>query len=173
MKRDNDKLNILLITADDMNWNTPACFGGKAPDITPNIDKLASEGMRFNNAHVTIAVCQPSRQVLMTGMYPHRFGATWFEPVDEKVVTLQEILYREGYINGCIGKAFHLQPVHKYHWSVALDLTELKGGRNPKDYYKRCLDFFNMAKDNDKPFFLWLILTILMIRFTEVRRSYL
>jgi len=37
--------NILLITADDMNWDAPGCFGGRTPDITPNIDRLASEGL--------------------------------------------------------------------------------------------------------------------------------
>ena len=59
--------NILLITADDLNCDAPGCFGGQTPDITPNIDRLASEGVRFTHAHVTIAVCQPSRSVLMTG----------------------------------------------------------------------------------------------------------
>ena len=52
--------NILLITADDMNWDAPGCFGGRTPEITPNIDRLASEGVRFEYAHITIAVCQPS-----------------------------------------------------------------------------------------------------------------
>lgn len=42
--------NILMIVADDMNWDTPGCFGGAAPDVTPHLDKLASEGMRFKNA---------------------------------------------------------------------------------------------------------------------------
>ena len=45
--------NILLITADDMNCDSPGCFGGQTPDITPNIDRLASEGMRFAHAHIT------------------------------------------------------------------------------------------------------------------------
>ncbi len=44
--------NVLLIVADDMNWDTPDCFGGAAKDITPNIDKLASEGMSFWHAYV-------------------------------------------------------------------------------------------------------------------------
>ncbi|MHC4073339.1 MAG: sulfatase-like hydrolase/transferase, partial [Planctomycetota bacterium] len=74
--------NILLITVDDMNWDSPGCFGGRTPNITPNIDDLASEGVRFEHAHVTIAVCQPCRSVLMTGRYPHRNGAEGFEPID-------------------------------------------------------------------------------------------
>ena len=54
--------NVLLILADDMNYNTIGCFGCPVDNISPNLDKLASEGIRFDNAHVSIAVCQPSRQ---------------------------------------------------------------------------------------------------------------
>ena len=64
--------NILLLLADDMNYNTINCFGCPVDDISPNLDKLASQGIRFDNAHVTIAVCQPSRQCLLTGLYPQR-----------------------------------------------------------------------------------------------------
>jgi len=73
-------LNILLITVDDMNYDTPGCFGG--PDgITPNIDKLADQGMRFEQAHITLAICQASRQSLMTGRFPHNAGFRWFGPL--------------------------------------------------------------------------------------------
>ena len=58
--------NILLITGDDMNFDTPGCFGGPE-DLTPNIDALAQQGMRFERAHITLAICQASRQSLMTG----------------------------------------------------------------------------------------------------------
>ena len=60
--------NVLLILADDMNYNTIGCFGCPVDNISPNLDKLASEGIRFDNAHVSIAVCQPSRQCIMTGL---------------------------------------------------------------------------------------------------------
>jgi N-sulfoglucosamine sulfohydrolase len=49
--------NVLMIVADDMNWDSPGCFGGTVEAITPNIDRLASEGMRFWYAHVNVAVC--------------------------------------------------------------------------------------------------------------------
>ncbi|HHH76424.1 MAG TPA: hypothetical protein ENL03_05310, partial [Phycisphaerae bacterium] len=71
-------MNVLFITADDLNWNSVGVYGSKTPDVTPNIDRLASEGIRFNHAHVTIAVCQPSRGALMTGRYPHRSGVEGF-----------------------------------------------------------------------------------------------
>ena len=61
------KLNVLLITADDMNYDSPGFTGCRVPDITPNLDRLATEGMWFQQAHVTVAVCQPSRECIMTG----------------------------------------------------------------------------------------------------------
>jgi len=61
------RMNFLLITADDLEWTSVGVYGSTVDNITPNIDKLASEGIRFTNGHVTIAVCQPSRQTLMSG----------------------------------------------------------------------------------------------------------
>ena len=146
--------NILLITADDMNWDAPGCFGGKVPDITPNIDRLASEGMRFHYAHITIAVCQPCRSVLMTGRYPHRNGAEGFEPIDTSVPTLQEKLHEAGYLNGILGKVIHLAPPDKFKWDMAKDAAELGRGRDPKLYYRFAKDFFKQAASKHRPFFL-------------------
>jgi N-sulfoglucosamine sulfohydrolase len=146
--------NILLITADDMNWDSPGCFGGQTPDITPNIDGLASEGMRFTCAHITIAVCQPCRSVLMTGRYPHRNGAEGFEPINTSVPTLQESLHKAGYLNGILGKVRHLAPIEKFKWNMTRDVGELGQGRNPKLYYRFARDFFQQAASNDQPFFL-------------------
>lgn len=99
--------NVLLILADDMNYNTIGCFGCPVDNISPNLDKLASEGIRFDNAHVSIAVCQPSRQCIMTGLYPHHNGALGFDPIREDVTTLTEVLRSHGYYNGIIGKTKH------------------------------------------------------------------
>lgn len=60
-------LNFILITADDLNYDSVGCYGCKIPQITPNIDRLAARGIKFTNAHVNIAVCQPCRQSIMTG----------------------------------------------------------------------------------------------------------
>ena len=146
--------NVLLITADDMNWDSPACFGGGTPDITPNIDRLASRGMRFMHAHVTIAVCQPCRSVLMTGRYPHRNGAEGFEPIDLDVPTLQEHLQKGGYLNGILGKVGHLAPPAKYPWDMAHDMGQLGMGRDPDIYYEFASQFLSRAANEDKPFFL-------------------
>jgi N-sulfoglucosamine sulfohydrolase len=146
--------NILLITADDMNWDSPGCFGGRTPDITPSIDRLASEGMRFEYAHITIAVCQPCRSVIMTGRYPHRNGAEGFEPINTSVPTLPEQLHEAGYLNGILGKVRHLAPAHKFDWDFAKDAADLGAGRDPKLYYRLARDFFRQAARQGQPFFL-------------------
>ena len=150
----NKRPNILLITADDMNWNAPGSFGGRTPDITPNIDRLASEGVRFEHAHITIAVCQPSRSVLMTGRYPHRNGAEGFQPINMNVPTLQEQLNKAGYIQGILGKVKHLAPPEKFKWDMIEDYQDLGCGRNPELYYKYAKDFFRQATGRQQPFFL-------------------
>ncbi|MBN1419578.1 MAG: sulfatase [Planctomycetes bacterium] len=146
--------NVLFITADDMNDDTPGVCGGKIPEVTPTIDRLASEGMRFTRAHVTCAVCQPSRQTLMTGRYPHRFGALGFEPIDPKVTTLQEILHGAGYATGILGKVGHLAPRSKFPWDLAVDAGDLGIGRDPALYERHARAFFAKARADGKPFFL-------------------
>ncbi len=148
------KVNILLITADDLNYDSLGVTGCKVPNISPNIDRLASEGMRFEHAHVTIAVCQPSRSVLMTGRYPHRNGAMGFEPIRRDVPTLQESLRAAGYLNGIMAKVGHLAPLEKFCWDVVVPPEELGGGRDPGLYYKHAKAFFEKARDAKRPFFL-------------------
>jgi len=146
--------NILLITADDMNWDTPGCYGGPVAGVTPNIDHLAQEGMLFNYAHVTVSACQPCRSVLMTGRYPHRNGAEGFEPINPDVPTLQEKLHQAGYLNGILAKVSHLAPKEKFKWSMVYDDPPLAHGRVPGLYYKFAKEFFQQAENNNQPFFL-------------------
>ena len=66
--------NIVLVIADDMAWDDCGAYGHK--DIrTPNIDRLANEGMRFDRAFLTCSSCSPSRCSILTGRYPHATGA--------------------------------------------------------------------------------------------------
>jgi len=153
-KTDAKRLNVLLITADDLNCDSVGCFGSKVADVTPNIDKLAREGIKFTHAHVTAAVCQPSRSVLMTGRYPHRNGARGFEPIDPSVTTLQERLRAAGYINGIMAKNGHLAPREKFCWDYYITPDLLDQGRAPALYYKFAKEFFEQAKAAGKPFFL-------------------
>jgi len=148
------RLNILLITADDMNWDTPGFAGCKVPDITPNLDRLAGEGLYFRNAHVTVAVCQPSRSALMTGRYPHRNGAVGFNPINSDVPTLGERLHEAGYLNGIFAKVPHLAPIERFCWDQIVQADALGQGRDPQLYHQHAREFFERAKRENKPFFL-------------------
>jgi N-sulfoglucosamine sulfohydrolase len=145
--------NILLIMVDDMNYNSPGCFGGPK-DLTPHIDRLAREGMRFERAHVALAICQASRQSIMTGRYPLNAGFRWFEPVADGVPLLPEILNEHGYLNACFGKAEHLEPRTRYRWEESLDIDEIRYGRNPAEYYRLCRAFIEKADSAGRPFFI-------------------
>lgn len=147
-------LNVLLITADDMNYNTPGFTGNKLPDITPNLDRLASQGLRIVNAHVAVAVCQPSRECLMTGRYPHHNGAVGFYPIRNDVPTLMESLKGAGYRLGILGKVEHLKPDEKFPWDYKRDQAELGAGRDPARYYQSAKEFLQQANSAGKPFFL-------------------
>ena len=150
------RTNILLIMADDMNWNGPGCFGGTASEVTPNIDRLAGRGMRFRHAHVTIAVCTPSRSVLLTGRYPHRNGVEGFQRIREDVPTLPALLGRAGYICGTVGKPLGQQ--EKFEWSREYvyqgNADEDMWGRDPSIYYRFAKELIKDALASKRPFFL-------------------
>jgi len=152
--------NIIIVSADDLAYNSVGAFGCKVSDITPNIDKLAKEGIRFSNAHVNTPVCQPCRQSWLTGRFPHNNGAEGFEPIDYDVLTLPEQLKSIGYINGILGKEIHHQPVERFFWDYIPFRTEMDSiwrsgnSRNPSMFYEYSYRFFEMARDQNKPFFL-------------------
>src|SRR5947209_1207140 len=84
------KLNLLLITADGMNADSPG-FMGDRHAATPNLDAFAKTAHRFVNSHVSAPICQPSREALMTGRVPHRSGGLGFNPIRKDVPTLVEV----------------------------------------------------------------------------------
>ncbi len=105
--------NIVWIMADDMGWGDPGCYGAEKV-LTPNMDRLAEQGMRFTDAHSTSAVCTPSRYSVITGRYCWRtrlksgvlggFGPPLIEPGR---LTVARLLQRAGYSTACVGK-WHL-----------------------------------------------------------------
>ena len=148
-------MNVLLITADDMNWDAVGAFGCPTKGTTPNIDRLAESGLRFNHGHVTIAVCQPSRSALMTGRYPHRSGGEGFYHLRfDRVPILPNILRQAGYAVGILGKKGHSTPYADFEWDMAFDQAELGMGRNPEVYYGHARDFVTAAVAAKRPFFL-------------------
>ncbi len=117
------KPNIVFILIDDMGWTDVCCYGSKFHE-TPNIDRLAEQGMRFTDAYAACPVCSPTRASILAGQYPARVGITDFIPghwrpyekliVPENVlqlpvesVTIADVLKASGYATGYIGK-WHL-----------------------------------------------------------------
>ena len=151
---DGDRPNVLLITVDDLGWESLGLTGNPIPGLSPNIDRLASEGLWFAQAHVTVAICHPSRNVWMTGRYPQNTGALGFEDIDAGVPTLVEALARAGYYTGLMAKTGHVVPSRAAAWNELVAARELKNGRSPALYEERALAFFARARQAGKPFFL-------------------
>ena len=105
---DLSKPNILFILVDDMGYGDISAFNPDSKIPTPALNQLASEGMRFTDAHAPAAVCVPSRYGLMTGRYPIRrtgtFEGSWIEPDRQ---TIAGLLSENGYKTGLVGK-WHL-----------------------------------------------------------------
>jgi arylsulfatase A len=127
-----DKPNVVVFLVDDLGWTDVAAFGGDFYE-TPNIDRLAADGLRFTAAYAAGTVCSPTRAALMTGMYPARTHVTdwidgmwehlsaaeksqlplmppdWTKRLDHRYTTLAEALKADGYLTALIGK-WHLTP---------------------------------------------------------------
>jgi arylsulfatase A-like enzyme len=95
-----EKPNFVIIFCDDVGYNDFGCFGSKT-NKTPNIDEIASKGIRFTSFYAQ-TVCGPSRGALMTSRYPTRVGGGW--RVNAGEVTVAEILKERDYTTGCVGK---------------------------------------------------------------------
>lgn len=146
-------LNIVLITADDMNWDSTGVTGSTVPDITPNIDRLASEGILMTQAHATIPVCQPVRATMHTGLYPNRSGARGFGPIKDDVRTINEAIHASGYVISMLAKVPHYQPLEKWCLDYMVSAKALDVGRSPEKFGRHTRHFLDMAADLERPFF--------------------
>jgi len=146
-------LNILFFTADDLHCNSLGCYGGKVDGLTPNLDAFAAEGMRFENAHVNVAICQPSRGVLATGRYGHNSGIMGFMHTERRIPTVMQTLRDAGYLTGILGKVGHSTPHADYKWDFVHDQKELGAGRDPELYYNYCKEFLARCRRQNKPFY--------------------
>ena len=117
------KPNFLFILADDFGWSQLGCYGSSFYE-TPNIDRLATEGMRFTDAYAACPVCSPTRASIMTGKYPARLHLTdfiaggsfpcekykqpqWQKYLPLEEITIAEVLRTAGYTTASFGK-WHL-----------------------------------------------------------------
>ncbi len=122
------KPNFLFILADDLGWSQLGCYGSKFYE-TPNIDRLAAEGMRFTDAYAACPVCSPTRASIMTGKYPARLHLTdfiaggsfpyekykqpqWQKYLPLEEITIAEVLKTAGYTTASFGK-WHLSIAKK------------------------------------------------------------
>ena len=144
--------NIVLIFADDVGYGDLGCYGATKVQ-TPNIDRLASDGRRFTDAHSASAVCTPSRYALLTGEYPFRkdiWGPTPMTSpllVDPSRTTIAGLLKRQGYSTACFGKwhlGFGSRP--KPDWNADLKPGPLELGF---DHY------FGIPVVNSSPPYVW------------------
>jgi arylsulfatase A-like enzyme len=123
-----EKPNILIIYTDEHNFRTLGCYRDLLPEDqafiwgegvaveTPNIDLLARDGLLCTSYYAASPVCTPSRAAFMTGLYPHATGAPQNNlPMDDSVLTFAEILRRNGYTTGYVGK-WHLDGLAKPGW---------------------------------------------------------
>ena len=153
-----DKLNLLLITVDDMSADSIGAFGCKLPDTTPNIDRLAGEGLRFTHAHVQVGNCMPSRNVMWSGRYPHNNGVEGFYQVkDPGYPVLVDLMKDAGYFTAIRHKVSHSTPYSPYAWDLVLD-TLPDGSKahvkDPVSYGVSTARGIAAAKAEGKPFCL-------------------
>jgi len=128
--------NILVIYADDLGYGDVGCYNPKRGKIaTPQIDGLASEGMRFTDGHSSSGVCSPSRYTLLTGRYHWRtrlkkgIVGLWGKPlIAADRMTIGTLAKQKGYRTGCIGK-WHLG----WDWPIPKEMAPFFKGRAKKD----------------------------------------
>ncbi len=150
-----ERPNVLLIVSEDNGPELP-CYGDSYAR-TPHLDRLASEGVRFENAFVPYSVCSPSRAAFLTGLYPHQNGqiglATHkFAMYDEKTPNIVTRLKSAGYHTGLIGK-LHVNPESAFPFDFrAIAKSNFQRRESVDDYAKAAARFF--AASQGKPFFL-------------------
>ena len=122
--------NVIVILADDLGYGDLSCYGAERVS-TPNVDALASAGIRFTNAHCCASTSTPSRYALLTGSYPFRRTGTDIAAGNAGMIirpeqyTLADVFHDAGYVTGAFGK-WHLglgSETAKQDWNGELDMT--------------------------------------------------
>ncbi|OXU14759.1 sulfatase-like hydrolase/transferase [Sedimentisphaera salicampi] len=128
LTENNRKPNVLLIITDDQGYADVSAYAHSSPDVaTPNIDRLAHQGVRFTQAYVTGPACSPSRAGLNTGRCQQRWGMWgWSKPLPKDEKTLAEYLKNAGYTTGKFGKSdfgqnYHRKDVREYPMNHGFD----------------------------------------------------
>lgn len=148
-------LNVVIFMADDLGPDGVGigAFGAKIKGITPNIDKVANESVKFYNAHVNSAISMPSRGVLLTGRYGFNSLHHGFFHAPDSTPTLMESFHNEGYKVGILGKVFHSSVKNSTVWDYVYDYEDLGSGRSPSKYYEKTKAFVERCHNENKPFY--------------------
>ena len=148
-KEKQERPNIILFISDDHGWTDSGAYGD-AYIKTPNIDKMASQGMRFTHAFAASPLCSPSRSVIATGMMPHRSGAHKFgRPIKRNLSTMPQYMKELGYYTAHFGK-FHHYPFHKFRYDLIREHSAIPRGNK---YQCKAADFIRNY-DRKEPLFL-------------------
>ena len=140
------RTNFVVILADDHGEGDLSCYGHPVLR-TPNIDRIAREGVRYDRAFLTISSCSPSRASILTGRYPHSTGAPdLHQPLPADQWTVARYLRGAGYHAMAVGK-WHLGAPEKKQWDQVVDASGV-------DLEQRALALLS-ARPKDKPFFFW------------------
>ncbi len=140
---------VILLTTDDMNWDSVGVYGSPAENPTPNIDRLAADSTRFQYGFVQVAVCTPSRHVMLSGTYSHTSRTEGFVDIQPVAPTLPDILKKNGYYTAIINKG-----VGNYHWDFQADRKETNHGRDPEIYAKLVRQVYEESAAQGKTLFL-------------------
>lgn len=151
-KKIESKPNVLILLADDMGYSDLNCFGGKAN--SPNLDNLASQGIKFTNFYAPAPNCSPSRTGLLTGRMPSRVGMYSYRAVKhgmhlpDSEITIAELLKKEGYQTAHFGK-WHLsclpqdsslnqpQPIDQgFDYSLGTENNAIPSHLNPTNFVR-------------------------------------
>lgn len=145
-----DRPNLILIIADDMAWDDCGAYGH--PHIkTPNLDRMAKEGMRFDHAYLTCSSCSPSRSSTITGRFPHSTGGAHqlHNPLPGSQITFVEKLKATGYYTAASGK-WHLGNETKIKFDKVTEGRKECGPSGCENWVKTLQE-----RPKDKPFFGW------------------
>jgi N-sulfoglucosamine sulfohydrolase len=154
--RDKPLNNVVVIVADDLGTQL-GCYGDRVAR-TPHIDRLATEGTRFDLAFCTTASCSPSRSVILSGLYNHANGQYGLAHGEHHFVTrpfvksLPALLRDAGYRTASIGK-IHVLPDELYRFDKTLNDGIVAGGRNTVRMAENAEEF--LRERDARPFFLY------------------
>ena len=177
-----NKPNFVVIFTDDQGYSDVGCFGAEG-FTTPNLDRMAAEGMKFTDFYVGASICSPSRAALLTGCYPPRVSITRVLFPKDNIglnpdeVTIADLLKTRGYATCCIGK-WHLGHLPKflptrqgfdYYFGIPYsndmkpvvlveneETIEVKPDQSQltRRYTEKAVEF--IKKNKDRPFFVYL-----------------